>query len=209
MIRTGLLTILLCVGIAAAEAAAAPLLPYVREVDYAVDTFADGTCSRQAESLFVLYVGNAETELLDRAAEHAGIAKAVSLVHQYPSARPSGAMPGLTSRGGDGWYLSEVDSERSLARQGPLMERAAWERVPLLARQAYVALSRDADLVLISWNGFSGSLSIYFTPAVQEDRAFYDRMLQVLRSYLEAHGGDDVPFERVDPAGPTGSFTAS
>ena len=211
MIRIGLLVIPLCLGIAAAETAAAPLLPYVRQVDYAVDTMVDGSSSRQVQFLFVLYVGNAETELLDRAAEHAGIAMAVSLVHPQPSVRPAGAMPGVTSRGGGGWYLSEVDSQRWLARQGPLMERSAWQRIPLIARQAYVALRpAGQDLVLISWNGVSGSLSIYFTPAVQADRRFFDAQLEILKAYLQAHEGEsDEPFEHVDPAGPVGAVTSS
>jgi len=185
---------------------AAPLVPYVRQVDYMVQTFSGGTCTAQPCTLFVLYVGNAGTECVDQVAERTGSVRSVCLVR--PAAAPS--PPGISTRDrGDRWYMTEIDSERGVNRRGPLLAREAWRAVPVIARQAYAALGQNEDLVLISWNGFSGSLSLYFTPAVQADRPFYERMLQVLRSYLEAHAGDDVPFERVDPAGPSGRLTAS
>jgi hypothetical protein len=196
----------------AAAAPTAPLVPCVRQVDYVVLTMTDGSSRSETQSLFVLYVGNEETELLDRLAEHTGVTKAVCMVHSAAAAEGAGGPPEVAARaGGHGWYLSEIDSERGIVRNGPLLERAAWQRIPLLARQAYLALQAAGEsLVLISWNGVSGSLSIYFAPSVQADRRFCDDKLELLRTYLEAHGQEtDVPFQRVDPSGPTGTLTSS
>ena len=211
MDRITVLAILLlagaCTGLCGGRLNAAPLVPYVRQVDYEVQTFSEGGCAREAAALFVLYVGNAQTEMVDRMAERAGSTRDIYLVHPAASA---GAPAGVAARGGRNWFLTEVDSERAINRRGPLLTREAWRTVPLLARQAYMALSRDDDLVLISWNGFSGSLSVFFMPERQADRPFYDRRLKTLAEYLRTHGGEtDIPFERVDPAGPSGSFTSS
>ncbi len=206
-----LLAALLCLEIAGA-AWASPLLPCVRQVDYVVQTLSGETVSRESKTLFVLYVGNAETERNDRLAEHLGITRVTSLVHPAPVDRGAGVPSGMAARSArGGWYMTEVDSRMCCFRAGPLMTREVWRTVPVLARLACVALGPDDEnLVLIAWNAFSGSLSIYFAPAVQENRAFFQRKLEMLRDYLEAHGDEsDVPFERVDPAGPAGEATSS
>ncbi|HUJ76690.1 MAG TPA: hypothetical protein VL359_17635 [bacterium] len=188
-----------------------PLVPSVRQVDYVVETFENSGLTREQKVLFVLYVGNAWTQRVDREAEHSGACWQICLVRPVADARRAAAPADRASRGGqDPWYLTEIDSQKAMLRRGPLLTREAWQTVPLLARHAYLALRADGQVILISWNGFSGSLSIYFSPEVQEDRGFYEQELRNLTAYLEAHGHEaDVPFERVDPSGPAGSFGSS
>ncbi len=210
---TARLFLAIALAAAAADTApAAPLLPYVRQVDYVVQTLAGETVSRETRTLFVLYVGNSETEREDRLAERMGVTRVVSLVHPAPAGGPAAVPSGTTAQLAPGrWYMTEVDSLRCGFRHGPLLTREVWRTVPVLARLACVALGlEDENLVLIAWNAFSGSLSVYFSPSVQEDRAFFEGKLRVLRACLEEHGTDtDVPFERVDPAGPAGDATSS
>ena len=201
---------LLVMGAVASWPQAAPIVPYVRQVDYVVETMEGGTSTREEKSLYVLYVGNPETERLDRLAERAGIARTVCLVHPVDGGAPN---PSGVSTGpaGNGWYVTENDSERGIVRRAPLLNRVAWYTVPIPARHAFLALDPDdADLILISWNRVSGSLSIYFSPSRQADGLFYEKKLELLRSYLEAHGSEsEVPYERVEPFRAAGVLTDS
>lgn len=206
------LAILGCLAALSGWTQTLPLTPYVREVDYMVQAFADGGCTEERRSLLVLYVGNSQTEETDRLTERAGVSRSISLVHPTWTA-DVGAASSRTAAGSGrpAWYMTEVDSVRNVVRRGPLLVREVWQTLPVLAQQAFLALGRDEqELILIAWSRSSGSLSIYFSPSVQSDRAFYDRKLRALRAYLDEHGSEtEVPFERADPAGPVGTFTSS
>jgi hypothetical protein len=191
----------MCAG--AAWPQCGPLVPYVRQVDYVVETVADGNSTRETQSLYVLYVGNPETERLDGLAERVGVARSVCLVHPVPEDAGAHDHPGVFTRpAGSGWYVTESDSERNIVRHGPLLNRVVWYTIPVLARHVYMALGPDdKDLILISWNRVTGSVSVYYSPARQADVLFYQGKLAILRSYFETHGGErEVPYERADPS---------
>ena len=48
----------------------------------------------------------------------------------------------------------------------------------------------DEDLIIISWNGLSGSISISYHPRFNNDRAFYDGKLKVLTDYVQTHDAE-------------------
>jgi len=83
----------------------------------------------------------------------------------------------------------------------PLLSDHGWKRVPPLARHALAALGMDdPELILVSCNA-SGSLSIYYLPRYDHDRAFYQRKLALLERYLASHDpAADLPLN-VMPGG--------
>ncbi len=179
---------------------------YIRQIQY-VELSCDSTgCQREVKQLFMLYVGAPATERMDALAERVGVVSNVSLVHPV---RPLDGEEGTSSDlsfAGDprgGWYVSEIDSQLHVLRRGPLVSRRMWNSVPVLARLALLALGpEDRRLILISWNGISGSLSIFFDPALQTDKAFFERKLEVLQGYLKAHEKEEnVPYDLVPPYG--------
>jgi hypothetical protein len=191
----------LCMGGALLQAA--PRQAYVRQVDYIVESLEGDQCTLQAQSLFMLYLGNPETERIDSAISPGGATWSLSLVH--PVSEQSGfpvAGSGTSQKAAarNRWYVTETDTARNVMRSGPLMDRSVWRTIPVLARSVLLALGPDdEDLILIAWNGISGSLSVFYTPKVQTDRTFYERKLEVLRGYMVEHGSqDDVPYERID-----------
>ena len=200
--RLAVIGIVASLGAAPGWAQAGPPAVYVRQIDYVVQSLSDGQATCEAQSLFLLYVGSPETEEIDRVAERSGVLWSICLVHpasaEDGSARvPAGAAPAVDAR--DGWYVTETDTRRGLVRRAPLTNRGAWRDVPVLARKALRALGpQDENLILISWNGLSGSLSVFYAPKLQGDRPFHERRLKILQDYLEAHRGeDDVPFDTV------------
>jgi hypothetical protein len=86
-------------------------------------------------------------------------------------------------------------------RTGPVFEQTAWKVIPPLARNVLIALGpMDDDLILISWNGISGSLSVFYSPHVQRDWSFHAAKLAMIQEYLKAHSLDeDIPFNRINP----------
>jgi hypothetical protein len=171
-------------------------LPSVRQVDYVIESLSNGQLTRQLEFLYFLYVGNEETERADRLAEKSQITVNVSLVHPVP-----GAGSAVRTNARERWYFTQTDSRRCIARTGPVFEKAVWSFIPLLARHVLLALGpSDDDLILISWNGISGSLSVFFSPLVQKDRAFHTTKLAVIEEYFKTHRcEEDVPFSSPEP----------
>jgi len=183
-----------------------PSTAYVRQIDYVVQSFAGGEVTSEAKALFLLYMGNPETERLDRLAERSGAVWTICLVHpvrgpESPSGTRAGGASPADAR--SQWYVTENDTRRGIVRRAPLLDRATWRGVPVPARRALLALGpQDKDLILISWNGISGSLSVFFAPSLQEDRAFHERKLETLKKYLDTYGSNaDEPFDPVSPLG--------
>ncbi len=170
--------------------------PSVRQIDYIVESFSDGLSTHLSEFLYCLYVGNEETEKIDRQAEKSQVTVNVSLVHPAP-----GAGPVLRSNAGERWYVAQTDSTRRFVKIGPVFDQMAWNVIPRLARHVLLALGpNDDDLILISWNGMSGSLSVFYSPRVQKDRSFFDSKLAMIQKYMETHDLDDeIPFNRIAP----------
>ena len=200
--RLAVIGFVACLGAAPGWAQADLAVASVRQVDYVVQSFSDQQATCEARSLFKLYVGSPETERIDRLAERSGALWSICLVHPASAADgsarvPAGAAPAFDARAG--WYVTETDTSRCLVRRTPLTNRAAWREIPVLARKALRALGpRDESLILISWNGLSGSLSVFYAPKLQGDRPFHERKLKLLADYLEAHRWEnDVPFDTV------------
>jgi hypothetical protein len=198
-----IVAVLLSLGMGGALLPAAPHRAYVRQIDYVVESFEGDQRTLEAQSLFMLYLGNPETELLDSSTARSGVVWSVSLVHPvserggFPVAG-SGTSPKGPAR--NRWYVTETDSARNIVRHAPLMNRSVWHTIPVLARRVLLALGPDdEDLILIAWNGISGSLSVFYNPRVQTDRAFHENRLAMLLGSLNEHGTEDVPYERIDP----------
>ena len=133
--RKTVVSVLLSVGMGATLLPAAPNQVYIRQIDYVVESFAGDQHTRQAQSLFMLYLGNPETELLDGALAGGGVVWSVSLVHPvseqsgFPAAR-SGTSQKVASR--NRWYVAETDTARNIMRHSPLMNRTVWRTIPVL-----------------------------------------------------------------------------
>jgi hypothetical protein len=170
--------------------------PSVRQIDFVVASFSDGLSTRQSEFLYCLYVGNEETERIDREAEKSQVTVNVSLIHPVP-----GAGPVLRSNARERWYVTQTDSTRRFVRIGPVFEQASWNVIPPLAQHVLLALGpSDDDLLLISWSGISGSLSVFYSPRVQKDKSFHEAKLAMIQEYFRTHDIDEeIPYSRITP----------
>lgn len=157
--------------------------PYVREINYFVDTFSRNVVSRQAETMYCLYFGSRETERIDQRATEAPSILNVSLVHPV---RTVAAF--LSVQAEKRWYATLINSRQNLAITSPLFEEKGWSIVPVLAKHILLALGADdEDLILISWNGMSGSVSVFYHPRFNNNRRFYEEKLKLLMEYLATH----------------------
>jgi hypothetical protein len=157
--------------------------PYVREINYAVETISSSNETRQAETMYCLYIGSRATERIDQRAAEAHCIWNVSLVHPVPAVNASLPVHALKR-----WYAMLIDSHRNFTKISPLFEESGWSMVPVLAKHTLSALGTDdEDLILVSWNGLSGSISIFYHPRFNNDKAFYEGKRKLLMDYMETH----------------------
>jgi hypothetical protein len=157
--------------------------PYVREINYLVETVSSSNDIRQAETMYCLYVGSKKTERIDQQEAEGHSILNVSLVHPVPTVTASLPVHALKR-----WYAMLIDSQRSITKISPLFEERGWSMVPVLVKHILSALGADdEDLILIAWNGLSGSTSIFYHPRFNDDKAFYEGKRKVLVDYMETH----------------------
>jgi hypothetical protein len=164
--------------------------PYVREITYIVETITSTSVVRQAETMYCLYVGSKETERIDQQAAEAHTILNVSLAHPVPA-----VAAGLRVQDSQRWYAIFTDSDRNFASVRPLFEESTWSKIPVLVRHVLGALGADdQNLILVSWNGLSGSVSIFYQPRFDHDRAFYEEKRKVLMNHMETWDvGEPLP----------------
>jgi len=112
----------------------------------------------------------------------------LSLVHPLPQVA---AQMDLKARGR--WYASRIsalggDAENRLV---PLLTEGEWRTIPAPLQDIVAALGiDDSELVLVSSNLNSGAISVYFLPAFDKDKGYYERKLDVLARYVSTHDMD-------------------
>jgi hypothetical protein len=81
----------------------------------------------------------------------------------------------------------------------PLLVERTWREVPAPVRHILFALGiDDPDLITVSFQILSGSISIYYHPRYQRNRTFYEGKLQILREYMKNHDiQKDLPLNAV------------
>ena len=125
-----------------------------------------------------------------------GTVNNLSLVH--PVAAVASAMKLTADRR---WYAAFTGSPGGVVvnRFEPLLSPGAWGSVPAPLRHVVAALGLDdADLVLVSSNLNTGSISVYFVPSHDTDRAFYQGKCDRLARYIRGHDMDsELDLEQV------------
>ena len=117
-----------------------------------------------------------------------GTVNNVSLVHPVPA-----VAAGMTPAADRRWYAAFTGSPGALVanRFEPLLSAPVWNAVPAPVRRVVDALGLDdADLVLVSSNLDTGSIAVYFVPAHDRDRGFYQGKRDLLQRYIQVHDMD-------------------
>jgi hypothetical protein len=157
--------------------------PYVREINYFVETISGTEESRQAETMYCLYFGSKQTERIDQQAAEAHFILGVSLVHPVQA-----VAAGLPIQAESRWYATLIDGRRNITTTNALFEESGWSIVPVLSKHILLALgTADEDLILISWNGLSGSVSVFYHPRFNSDRRFYEEKQKLFKEYAATH----------------------
>ena len=120
----------------------------------------------------------------------------VALVHPVPA-----VMARMGQKAPRRWYAAYTGSTGAVVVNGfqPLLSEEVWKTIPARMRHVLAAMGIDnADLVLVSCNLNTGSIAVYFLPIHDKDRAYYERELQLLQSYVRTHDMDaDLGLDQV------------
>jgi hypothetical protein len=141
---------------------------------------------------YCIYFGDEESSRIDDDTGRAHCQQTLLLLHPVVEVASRMAV-----RAPHRWYAILQTAGGSSTRS--LFEDAIWRSVPRAALHILAALGvDDPDLILISCQFLSGSMSVYYHPRFDRDRAFYEQKLRMLRNYLAAHDPwEEIPVGRV------------
>jgi hypothetical protein len=142
---------------------------------------------------YCLYLGDEGTERIDQETGRARAQQTVRLLHPVPEAAAR-MVPPAPHR----WYAI-CQNGAAGATTVPLLQERTWNAVPAALRHVLAALGvDDPELLLVSGQLVSGSISVYYAPRHDRDRAFYEEKLRVLLRYMEVNDlGTDLPLKNV------------
>jgi hypothetical protein len=184
--------VLLLFSTAASDSQSRPWAPYVKEIRAIVGS-AGVLASVSYDIHYCLYIGNEETNRIDQETAMVHAQQSVRLLHPVPEAAARMSPPSPHR-----WYAIYQDGAARTTTTALLQENT-WNGVPAPLRHALAALGvDDPDLLLISGQLLSGSISVYYAPSHDKDRAFYEEKLRKLLKYME--GNDlqkDLPIQNV------------
>jgi hypothetical protein len=145
----------------------------------------------RADFHYCIFFGDEESDRIDEDAGRARCRKSLLLLHPVEDVASR-----MAFRATRRWYAILTNAGNSCTRD--LYDDSIWRSVPIAARHVLVALGADdPDLILISCQFLSGSMSVYYHPRFNRDRAFYEERLRVLRDYLATHDlWEDLPTDR-------------
>jgi hypothetical protein len=153
----------------------------VKEVDGEILSFQNQVMTREPYITYCLYLGNEKTKELDDVPSLANF----SLIHPIEKFNNLDAAKR--------WYISYSTGDPN--RPGflvPLLETENWSRTPKLLKHILMAFGPDDnDLILISYNVFSQSVSVRYHPRFEKDKAYYEGKLQILQTYWNSHNLED------------------
>jgi hypothetical protein len=138
---------------------------------------------------YCLYFGDEQARLADDDPVTARATRTLMLLHPVPEVaqRMQPAAPHrwfVIARGGSG-----------TTPPAALLVDAVWKRVPTAVRHVLAALGLDdPDLILISCRLDTGTISVFYHPRFDRDRALYECRLDALKRYLRVHAwSGDLP----------------
>jgi hypothetical protein len=183
-------TLLFGLSCAAAMAQAPLCAPFLKEIRVKVGSTAEeGT---RSDFHYCIYFGDEESGRIDEDTGRQHCQQTLFLLHPTVESASGMAVPAPHR-----WYAIRHAAGDPAPRA--LLEDRVWRSVPCAARHVLAALGvDDDDLLLISCQFLSGSISVCYHPRFDRDRAFYEQKLQVLQSYIAAHDlREEVPVSRV------------
>jgi hypothetical protein len=143
---------------------------------------------------YCLYLGDQETDRIDEESGRAHSQQNLMLLHPVPdvAARMNPQPPHR-------WYAKCLNGSLRSDTTSPLLVETTWKEIPAPVRHILVALGiDDPDLITVSYQILSGSISVYYNPRYQRDRIFYEGKLQILREYMKSHDMQkDLPLNAV------------
>lgn len=186
-----LLLLSLLGGAGAVDAQSAFFTPTVRAITATVGTASSG--GQGTDVHYCIYFGDAKTAEIDETTGKLREQRALMLVHPVAE-----GMAWLHPAAPHRWYVVLRGGARA-APVARLLLPEVWPEVPAPARHALAALGvDDPDLILISFQLVSGSMSVYYHPRFDRDREFYEARLLILQRYAEMHDlCQDLPLGNV------------
>jgi hypothetical protein len=181
---TAVLVWLLALAGLAPAAAAQGSLPVVKELG--TRTLVNGVPTIGAPIGYCLFLAGDRTEP-DYLVGTGTIAN-LSLVHPVPQVNAR-----MELKAKKRWYAAVTGSAGGVVASSlkPLLTGQVWRTIPARLRHVVDALGvDDAELVLVSSNLNTGSISVYFVPAHDKDRAFYQEKRDLLEQYIHGHDMD-------------------
>ncbi len=142
---------------------------------------------------YCLYFGDERTAAIDEETGRARAQRTLMLVHPVVE-----AVPWTQPAAPDRWYLV-LRGGFGGAPVCRLLVEEAWRNVPAPARHVLAALGLDdPDLLLVSWQLVSGSMSVYYHPRFDRDLEFYRGRLAAMERYIATHDlGEELPLGNV------------
>ena len=168
------------------------LKPFVKEIRAIIGS-SGVTAGVTYDIHYCLYLGDEATDRVDQESARAHIQQNVRLLHPVPEAAAR-----MTPPAPHRWYAI-CQNGAADAVTAPLLLERTWKGVPAALRHILAALGvDDPDLLLISGQLVSGSISVYYAPCHDRDRGFYEEKLQTLLRYMEANDlRTDLPLRNV------------
>jgi hypothetical protein len=150
--------------------------------------------TRSVDINYCLSFGDEETDRIDEESGRARSQQNLMLLHPVPEAASR-----MSSPTPHRWLTKCLNGFVAPEMAIPLLVESTWKKIPAPVRHVLVALGiDDPDLILVSCQQLSGSISIYYSPRYQRDRAFYEAKLEILNEYLKNHDPrTDVPLSSV------------
>lgn len=153
---------------------------YVRTSVIKTSSLEDGKRTDAVHNEYYLYIGTEETEKMDKemAENHIQIGYMLS----HPPKESTYNYPGAPGN----WYVQLTDTTRGLNVVAPVFRSDVWPTIPQVVKHILVALNyKDENLILISTNAVSGSISILYHPKFDRFKIFYNIKLKILERYFD------------------------
>lgn len=157
---------------------------YVKAVPVKTNSWKDGKQTDTVHNEYHIYIGTEETEKMDEKLAKNRMHVGITFIHPTDMSGYKGRYPDAPG----GWYAQLTDTTRGLNMVAPLFRRDVWGTVPSIVRHILIALDyKDKNLIMISTNALSGSISIFYHPKFDRFKIFYDIKLKILERYFDKH----------------------
>lgn len=154
---------------------------YVKQMKVMLPKYEDGKHSETEYTEYYIYIGSEDTERVDREVTQNGIKASLMLVHPAEGVEAPGPMA-------MGWYAHMFDNSRGINMSGDLFTEQVWSTIPFIMKHIIYALGvNDRELLLISTELYSASISIFYDDRYKDNKRFHQNKLAELIEYFETH----------------------